>query len=254
MNIPQLVVQLQKIWNFARFATDASGNVIGLDGLNVSNSKALTRVTKIVHGLNGATYSQSGVTVTVSLTGHLMTAALNGAEIYLAQSTGALLSGWFTNFTYVNANSFTCTSTVSQTTSGNLGTNTAETTVASHTLAPAELGLNGMVAIDAMYANNNSANNKTVACYLGAYQFHIQNYNTTTQGSIQSGFANTGSYTTQIATRSQYGSGFGGTTVAAPKGTIDTSAAQTVAIKITLANAGDFCALLVSSVTKTYIA
>lgn len=78
-------------------------------------------------GGSGGTYSQTGTTITVTWAAHGITADQNTAGVHLTISTGAALTGWFTNFTYVNANTFTVTSTVSQSTSGNLGTNTSET-------------------------------------------------------------------------------------------------------------------------------
>ncbi len=75
----------------------------------------------IVPSLNGtATYSQTGTVITVTATGHNMTAGLNGGSVYLAPSSGTTVAGWFTGFAFVDANTFTCNSTVSQTTSGNL--------------------------------------------------------------------------------------------------------------------------------------
>jgi len=78
---------------------------------------------------NASTYSQVGTLITVASTGHLLLAALNDGEIYLDAATGALLPGWYTGFTYIDANSFTCISTISQTISGTL-TSRANTSVA----------------------------------------------------------------------------------------------------------------------------
>lgn len=74
-----------------------------------------------------ATYSQSGTTITVTSTGHGLQSWMNGSRVHLTQGTGTFVTEWCTNFTRVDANTFTCTSAVSQTTSGDLGTNTAET-------------------------------------------------------------------------------------------------------------------------------
>lgn len=79
-------------------------------------------------GGSGGTYSQTGNTITVTMP-HTITSAQNTASVHLTISTGDALTGWFANFTYVDANTFTVESTVSQSTSGNLGTNTAETFV-----------------------------------------------------------------------------------------------------------------------------
>lgn len=68
----------------------------------------------------GATYSQTGTTITVTSLTHGIPATCNGAAVYLVVSTGAAVSGWFNNFQYIDANSFSVTSNISQTTSGNL--------------------------------------------------------------------------------------------------------------------------------------
>jgi len=68
----------------------------------------------------GATYSQSGNTITVSSVGHGLTAALNGATAYLVPTTGALATGWYSDFLYITADTFSVTSTISQITSGSL--------------------------------------------------------------------------------------------------------------------------------------
>lgn len=90
-------------------------------GIRISTDQS--DVGHILFGPTSATYSQTGTTVTVTYTAHGFTAIYNGCNIYLCENgaSGLLTPGWFTNFTFVNANSFTCTSTVSQSTSGNIG-------------------------------------------------------------------------------------------------------------------------------------
>lgn len=123
-------------------------------------------------GGSGATYSQTLTTVSVTWTAHGLTASeFNGAMVYLVQSTGALLTGWFTNFTYVDANTFTVTSVVSQTTSGNLGTNTTETDAPIGYTFPSTTGAieaNDLLSFSGLIRNKNSANSKTARIYLGS--------------------------------------------------------------------------------------
>lgn len=79
--------------------------------------------TAILHSFlaaNASIYSQTGTLVTVTSAAHLLHNGLDGADIYLHPATGAAAEGTYSNFTYINANSFSCTSTVSQTTSGTL--------------------------------------------------------------------------------------------------------------------------------------
>lgn len=200
---------------------------------------------KVIHGLASATYSQTGTAVTVTCASHGMTALLNGSQIYLVQSTGALLSGWFTALTYIDANSFSCTSSVSQSTSGNLGTNTAETTMWSTTLDAGRLQLDSRVRTEFLFQSNATANNKTISAKLGAYVYFTNTVSSAAiTGHAQScGFANMGSLSKQGNLTINYTSGFGGTTLLPAVGTIDTSASQTLTITMQLANTGDFLAL-----------
>lgn len=126
----------------------------------------------IVVGGSGATYSQAGTTVTVTWTSHGLSAyEFNGASVYLTQNTGGLLSGWFTNFTYVDANTFTVTSTVDQSTSGNLGTNTAETDIPVGFTFPSTTGfveVGDLLSFSGLIRNKNSANSKIAKLYIGA--------------------------------------------------------------------------------------
>jgi hypothetical protein len=69
---------------------------------------------------NASSYSQVGTLITVTSTAHLLLAALNGARIYLSPSSGTLIAGWYTDFLYIDADHFSCVSTISQTISGNL--------------------------------------------------------------------------------------------------------------------------------------
>ena len=112
---------------------------------------------------NAATYSQTGTTVTVTSTAHNMTASQNGKKVYLDIGSGLAADGWYDNFTYVDANSFICTSSVSQTTSGTVNTNTAEIIITdlAHTILGGFLSANGRLKIQIDGTNNNSAGTKT---------------------------------------------------------------------------------------------
>lgn len=122
----------------------------------------------LVLGLSGATYSQTGTTVTVTWTAHGLTNEFDGASVYLVGSTGALVSGTFTNFVYVDANTFTCTSAISQSTSGNLGTNTSETFSPVQATFPSITGYfkaGDSIALAGFRRAKNSGNNKTFKVY-----------------------------------------------------------------------------------------
>jgi hypothetical protein len=133
---------------------------------------------------NAATYSQTGTTITVTSTGHnIPDVVYNSKDVYLnmgTAATGAIIPpGWFSNFTYVSADSFTCTSTVSQTGTGAVNTNIAETVVGdlNATILGGALGLNGKLSFSFLSSNNNSGNNKTVRFNFATNPI---NYNNTT--------------------------------------------------------------------------
>lgn len=121
-------------------------------------------------GGSGATYTQTGTTVTVTQASHGLTADRNGCQIYLTQNTGALVSGWFTGFTYVDANSFQCTSTVSQSISLSiLGTSTGELSLPWSYAVPSGLAMaTDAVALSFTHLAKSSANNKTAKSYFNA--------------------------------------------------------------------------------------
>lgn len=202
---------------------------------------AASGVQRILLGGSGATYSQTGTTVTVTLTSHGLTAAADdGSSIYLTQSTGALLSGWFTNLTYVNANSFTVTSTVSQSTSGNLGTQTGEITVETLTLPANALGLNGeLTGWFLLGAGANNANAKTLRLKFGGST--VLNPSLASTLTIQSLFRlqNRGVANKQIGYATSSTGQNGSTSAGLNPYTVDTSADVTVLITMQLATATD---------------
>ncbi len=162
------------------FATDLGskgrGAPVVSNGLNwrrLFSQADFTGVLKhIIIGGSGATYTQTGTTVTVTWTSHGFSAyEFNGASVYLVQGTGSLVSGWFTGFTYVDANTFTVTSAVSQSTSGNLGTNTAETDIPVVFTFPSTTGfveVGDLLSFSGLIRNKNSVNTKTAKLYIGA--------------------------------------------------------------------------------------
>lgn len=124
-------------------------------------------------GGSGATYSQTGTTITVTKAAHGLESQFNGASVYIAISTGLAVSGTFTNFTYVDANTFTVTSTVSQSTSGNCASNTAKTYMPWSYTYPTGLIKKGdlLQCSSAWRRCSNSANNKTITFEFGGNAF-----------------------------------------------------------------------------------
>ena len=211
-----------------------------------------TNIPMIVIGGSGATYSQTATTVTVTWASHGMTAALNGASVHLTQSTGSLLTGWFTNFTYVDANSFTCTSGVSQSTSGNLGTNTAKTACLSVAIPAGALGPNGKVMTHATWVIKNSATNKEPTIDFGTLQLWITGITTSNVFTSLVSVANCNSQSVNRAIATPYGGGVGGTNIVPTRGTVDTSVSQNIVFSMALAAATEWGGVWAPSITYNY--
>lgn len=130
-------------------------------------------VSSIVIGGSGATYTQTGTLVTVTWTAHGIPSLLNNANVHVTQNTGLLATGWYTNFTVVDANNFTFVSTTSQSTSGSLGTNTALTVIpVSYTFPSADgyLLAGDHVTPLAFARSSVTANTKTITFTFGGQQ------------------------------------------------------------------------------------
>lgn len=124
---------------------------------------------------NAATYSQSGNVITVSsLAHHIPDVSYNTKDVYLNMGTAAtgatIPPGWFSDFQYVNNNTFTCVSSVSQTGTGAVNTNLAETFITdlTGTIKGGLLGLNGKTIFSYLLSNYTSANNKIVRFNFGS--------------------------------------------------------------------------------------
>lgn len=131
---------------------------------------------------NAATYSQSGVTLTVTCPAHTMIAALNGADIYLAMGTPAtgvtptapVYANWFTNFQYVDVDTFTCTAGNSQLGTGAINTNTSETYVLEleQTIKGGILSSNGSICTWCTQARSGDGSTKTTRVYYNTTPYH----------------------------------------------------------------------------------
>jgi len=234
-----------------RFVTDVGvgGTLFVCDGTSwrpMSSQVVVCRIPSRIYwgGATGgtATYSQTGTTVTVTTGGaHNFTAARhNGFEIYLTQSTGSLLTGWFSNFTYINATSFSVTSTVSQSTSGNLGTSISALTIATSASLPANLVAAGAYLIyDANVEMVNNANNKIFTFFINSAAVNANGTLTTFISTRFNTLLNFISTTKQISAAPGSGASFGAAANAVSQLAIDTSSPWTVSCKAQLANTGD---------------
>ena len=131
----------------------------------------------IVFGGVGATYVMDAGLVTVTKTAHGLSANQNGKDIWMMRGTGDfgfLASGAFyweicTNFTYVDANTFTCTSKKMTASSGSLSAGDQFYNAAAiRILIPANsIGNTGWIRWAGVLSHNGSANTKYLSVTFG---------------------------------------------------------------------------------------
>lgn len=101
--------------NVATFARDA-GNNVTITTSTAHNLKSGAYVTVSGFTYRTGTYSRTGTTITVTITGHGLS---SGASIFLEFTSGGATSSQYT-ITVTGTNTFTCTDTASGGTSGNV--------------------------------------------------------------------------------------------------------------------------------------
>lgn len=184
-----------------------SGSSTGSSGIVFLNESTGYILPALITG-NAATYSQTLTTVTVTSTGHNVPATIhNGRNVYLAigtVSTGVAptgyTTGWFSNFTYVDANTFTCTATNSQSGTGAVNTTiTAITLPLSGTLSAGALGLDGSLNLEAFISYNNSAGAKTFRCLFGGSIWTAISGTTSLSSYIRRAIRNRGNASKQVS-------------------------------------------------------
>jgi hypothetical protein len=197
---------------------------------------------------NAATYSQTGTTVTVTSTGHGIPATTyNGLDVYLTIGSGLAATGWYSNFTYVNANSFTCTYSVSQSTSGVVNTNIAAVTVSevTTTLPGGLLGRNGKLRVDSIFNGLSSGNNKTNFVKLDSAVMQPLVATTNSFDSRGTRFWNKNDEAKNVSTMQL---GYVGANTALTNSTVNTAIDNTLSVTLQCAAASEFTALLGISV------
>lgn len=187
-------------WATKPTASGLSGQLIRLTDVGVNGSLWFSNGTKWVHespivyqqaakgwlvpslaAANAATYSQTGTTITVTSVGHNIPAtAHDGKDIYLAIASGDAAAGWFTNFTRTGVDTFTCESSVSQTTSGAVNTNTASNTLTpvTKTIFGGLMGANGSLRSELQFSWFASVNNKNIKARFGGNNYYNVNHST----------------------------------------------------------------------------
>lgn len=134
----------------------------------------------IVFGGAGATYVMDAGIVTVTKIAHGLTSAQDGKNIWLMRGTGGfgvsdghptspIYSEVCTGFTYVDANTFTCTSTNTATSSGSLSAgDTFYNSLAAYIVLPGNtIGYTGWLRYQAMISHNGTANQKYLSVCFG---------------------------------------------------------------------------------------
>ncbi len=195
---------------------------------------------------NAATYSQTGTTITITSTGHNIPAtSLNGFDVYLAFGSGAAVTGWFTNFNRVDANTFTCTSSVSQSTSGVVNTNIAETTITelTSTIRGGLPGANGSLLWRFFKSHNNSAGTKAVLLKFGGSTVYAPTADSTSVGAAHMKWlSNANSETKQVIhTTSAINSA--AVTISMTNLAVDTTVDQDFTVSLTCSAANDYTAI-----------
>lgn len=134
------------------------------DGINIKTYDFLMSNAWINFGGGSATYVQAGNTVTVTKTGHGLSADFNGASIFLTGGTGTFTSESCSNFTWLSPDSFSCVSATSRSTNGSLGANTAKTySPWTYTFPTGLIQKGDAVSTGLVWRRfNSSANNKTL--------------------------------------------------------------------------------------------
>ena len=156
---------------------------------------------------NLAVYNQTDDNLVVLSNNHNIPASENGKSIYLipgAVVTGSVPIGnnnWFTNFQYIDDNSFQCKCTVSQSGSGIINSNNGVVTVDDITtvLPGGLLGLNGRLKIKELTTNNISPGHKTLMTFVDIEIIHSSFYTTDPINSSEGEFCNQNSELMQIA-------------------------------------------------------
>lgn len=191
---------------------------------------------------NLATYSQVGTTITVDNTvaHNIPAATFNGDSVYLKPSTGALVEGVYSNFQRTGANTFTCESTISQTISGNLATNTSIATLATLVIPAGVMGATGRIETNIQAQYLNSANNKTIACAFGGTNYYNNAFTTSGRVSFVAGMRNKNATNAQQAVNIDAATGLGSTTGTLTTAAVDTIAAVNVTLTGTVAAANEF--------------
>lgn len=251
---PGLKVKLTTAYPGMEFIYDGFGLWMSPSGIFVMGKLAKAR---FVFGGGSSTYSRAGNVVTVVQTAHGISTgasnvAYNGSDIYLPTSTGGLVAKWFTGFTWIDANTFSCIDTDSGTIASNtLGTNTAETTAHAMAMKAKMWGPGGLIDGDFLGICKGSGNAKDFRVRWGgdeAVKFSLTANRLVQSAGVKIHSMNSRAQQVKYSTNSSSQSGDGNSD--ANFYAKDTNAAD-VPLIVTLqnANAADWCAIIGSNWT-----
>jgi hypothetical protein len=152
----------------------------------------------------------------------------------------------------VDANTFTCISGAPQTTSGNLGTNTAKTVVSTMAVPGGVLGPNGVIDAYLTYVLKNSVGTKTLFVDFAGSNIWTQTNTSNDLFSALCSVVNSNSTGVQRPVTTPFGGGTAGTNVVPARLTIDTTIGQNLTYAIQLASAADWCGVVGSQASYGY--
>jgi hypothetical protein len=142
----------------------------------------------------GTTYGQSGNLVTVASTAHAIPANQNGCRIFWPGSA-AIVAGWYLNFTWVDANTFTFDNPTSQTVAGGTALTGAlpyvtETAMFNTTLGANALSQNGSSVTLGIYrSGDNTAGAKQIKTLINNQTLTVSHATDGATGFVRSTFA-----------------------------------------------------------------
>jgi len=190
---------------------------------------------QLLYGMNATgapSYVRTGTAIAVNKTGHTLTAAMNGCDVYLNPTSGAMAAGFYRNFQYVDANNFNATDPgAGGNTSGTLGAVTSEVTfVTTPGILGGISGTSYRLTGTMLQSVINNANNKRFRCRVGGTEIYNP-VNTSTvgvKGLID--FMSAGAVNAQVTWPTTSNSGVGQTTGQCPTYAIDLAVDQSVTI------------------------
>lgn len=190
--------------------------------------------------VTGATYSQVGTTVTVTATDHGLPTNRNGYRIFFP-GAAAVQVGWYEDFLYVDANTFTFKNPTEQTIAAGTAITgtlpyTTTTTVAAQVMPGGSMGSSGVLMAKIIAGGDATAGTKTTRLAINSAITSSANHTTTSMSSFTLTVANV-DYAKQVGVGAQDGTN---TSTETQITTQDTSVDFTASITGKLTNASQW--------------